>query len=196
LAYPLQALAHLSRDRAFKHGNGYLSPKGPYLPFSSEGWGLVRPRKVRLPGAQSESVVSDGSRPTWSLRTWSYSRCPLSTIPMSIGKSHRSNLPSDLPMIAKGATRPPTRRPWPSTTPWTTATPASRRGTHKIRFATHFIPLPTRIPNLSYLWACTPVQKKVSRHLHSNLERLYLLEQKISAGDGFSRNRALAGSCR
>ena len=32
--------------------------------------------------------------------------------------------------------------------------------------------------------------------LTSNLERLYLLEQKISAGDGFSRDRALAGSCR
>ncbi len=32
--------------------------------------------------------------------------------------------------------------------------------------------------------------------LAANLERHYLLKQKTSAGDGFSRNRALAGSCR
>jgi hypothetical protein len=45
-----------------------------------------------------------------SLRTVPYSAVPLSTIPvinhsaipMSIGKNHRSNLPSDLPMMAKG----------------------------------------------------------------------------------------------
>ena len=38
------------------------------------------------------------------------------------------------------------------------------------------IPLPTRKPTASYLWACTPVPKNASRHLHSNLERHYLLE--------------------
>ncbi len=37
-------------------------------------------------------------------------------------------------------------------------------------------PLPTRIPNASYLWACTPGRKNVSRHLHENLETLYLLQ--------------------
>jgi hypothetical protein len=41
------------------------------------------------------------------------------------------------------------------------------------------------------------VLKKASRPLTSSFERLYLLEQKISAGDGSSRNRAwpaVAGS--
>jgi hypothetical protein len=60
----------------------------------------------------------------------------------------------------------------------------------------HASTLPTRIPNASYLWAGTPVSKNASCHLHSSLEMIYFLEQKISAGDGFSRNRALAGSCR
>jgi hypothetical protein len=50
--------------------------------------------------------------------------------------------------------------------------------------------------NPSNLWACTLVQKNASRHLHANIERFYLLKQTISAGDGFSRDRALAGSCR
>src|SRR5450755_2747909 len=52
-------------------------------------------------------------------------------------------------------------------------------------------PLPTRIRNQSNLWPGTPVPKKASRQLHANQERLYPLEQKISAGDGFSRHRAL-----
>ena len=41
---------------------------------------------------------------------------------------------------------------------------------------THLIPCQTRKPNASYLWACTPVRKNASRHLHANLETLYLLE--------------------
>jgi hypothetical protein len=56
--------------------------------------------------------------------------------------------------------------------------------------------MPGCIPNPSNLWACTPVLKKHRAPLTSNLERLYLLEQTISAGDGSSRNRALSGSCR
>ena len=76
------------------------------------------------------------------------------------------------------------------------------QGTYKIqkhvgrfRFAVHFIPLPTRTSAASYLWAVLPCRKM---HLATYIQtaKVYLLEEKISAGDGFSRNRALAGSCR
>ena len=40
-----------------------------------------------------------------------------------------------------------------------------------------------------------PGKKSISP-LTLNLKKLYLLEQKISAGDGFSRDRARPGSCR
>jgi hypothetical protein len=67
---------------------------------------------------------------------------------MSIGINHRSNLPFDPLMMAKGgheAANPPAVafQNTASITP----------GYPQIPFATHFIPLPTRMPNPSDLWA-------------------------------------------
>jgi hypothetical protein len=42
---------------------------------------------------------------------------------------------------------------------------------------------------------CQKKQKNSSSPLTHNSKKLYLLKQTISAGDGSSRNRALAGSC-
>jgi hypothetical protein len=60
-----------------------------------------------------------------------------------------------------------------------------------------FIPLPTRMiePKVTF-GLITPVPKKLIQPLTPNSEKLYLLKQTISAGDGSSRNRALSGSCQ
>jgi hypothetical protein len=60
-------------------------------------------------------------------------------------------------------------------------------------------PLPTRKiePKVTFnSHSCAEKTKKLIEPLTHNSKKLYLLKQTISAGDGSSRNRALAGSCR